>query len=62
MKKDFSLQKTIQVSEAEFKEFKNMVGFKIVFNVSRFKPALNLTFGGFETRLKLIKFGLSLNK
>ena len=32
---------------------------KIVFNVSRFKPALNLKrfFGGFETWFKFIKFG-----
>ena len=39
----------------------NMVNpLKIVFNVSRFKLALNLipVFGRFDTRLKFLKFGL----
>jgi len=41
----------------------NMVPLKIVSNVSRFKPALNLNrvlvdFGGFKPRLKFFKFHL----
>ena len=36
---------------------------KIVFNISIFKPALlKPVFGGFETRLKFIKFGPRLFK
>ena len=49
---------------AEIKEFeRRLVPLKIVSNVSRFKPALNLNrvledFGGFKPWLKFIKFHL----
>ena len=41
-------KKEIKYSEAEFKEFEPRL---------KFKPQLKPVFGGFETRLKFIKFG-----
>ena len=37
-----------------------LVPIKIVFNILRFRAQLKPGFGGFETRLKFIKFGLRI--